>query len=97
TVGRWRIMETLLRSGRDQDTDAGLVAAAKGGDAHAFEKLVLRNERRVIAAAERITNNREDAEDVVQESFHKAFLHLDSFQEASRFSTWLRSIVMNEA
>jgi RNA polymerase sigma-70 factor (ECF subfamily) len=64
---------------------------------HAFEKLVLRHERRVLAAAQRITNNREDAEDVVQESFHKAFLHFDSFQEASRFSTWLRSIVINEA
>src|ERR1017187_10557054 len=96
-VGRWRIMETFHRSGRDKDTDTELVAAAKCGDAHAFEKLVLRHKQRVLAAAQRITNNREDAEDVVQESFHKAFLHLDSFQEASRFSTWLRSIVMNEA
>jgi RNA polymerase sigma-70 factor (ECF subfamily) len=46
---------------------------------------------------QRITNNREDAEDVVQESFHKAFLHLDDFQEKSRFSTWLTRIAMNEA
>ena len=90
-------METFHRSGRNKDTDAELVAATKCGDTHAFEKLVLRHERRVLAAAQRITNNREDAEDVVQESFHKAFLHLDSFQEESRFSTWLRTIVMNEA
>jgi RNA polymerase sigma-70 factor (ECF subfamily) len=90
-------MDTIHRSGRDKDTDAELVAAAKCGDVHAFEKLVLRHERKVLAAAQRITNNREDAEDVVQESFHKAFLRLDSFQEESRFTTWLRTIVMNEA
>jgi RNA polymerase sigma-70 factor (ECF subfamily) len=47
--------------------------------------------------AQRITNNREDAEDVAQESFHKAFLHLDAFQEKARFSTWLTRIAMNEA
>jgi RNA polymerase sigma-70 factor (ECF subfamily) len=47
--------------------------------------------------AKRITNNWEDAEDVAQESFHKAFLHLHSFQEKSRFSTWLTRIAMNEA
>jgi RNA polymerase sigma-70 factor (ECF subfamily) len=74
-----------------------LVAAAKCGDAQAFEELVFRHERRVFAVAQRITNNREDAEDVVQESFHKAFRHLDDFQEKSRFSTWLTRIAMNEA
>jgi len=47
--------------------------------------------------AQRITNNREDAEDVAQETFHKAFLHLDAFQEKARFSTWLTRIAMNEA
>jgi RNA polymerase sigma-70 factor (ECF subfamily) len=46
--------------------------------------------------AQRITNNRE-AEDVAQESFHKAFLHLNAFQEKSRFSTWLTRIAMIEA
>jgi RNA polymerase sigma-70 factor, ECF subfamily len=51
----------------------------------------------VLALAQRITNNREEAEDVVQESFHKAFLHLHNFQERSRFSTWLTRIAMNEA
>jgi RNA polymerase sigma-70 factor (ECF subfamily) len=47
--------------------------------------------------AQRITSNREDAEDVAQESFHKAFLHLDTFEERARFSTWLTRIVINEA
>lgn len=90
-------MEAFHRNGRDKDPDAELVAVAKGGDAQAFEKLVLRHQRNVLAAAQRITNNREDAEDVVQESFHKAFIHLRSFQETSRFATWLRTIVINEA
>ena len=46
---------------------------------------------------QRRTNNREDAEDAVQESFHKAFRHIDAFQEKSRFSTWPTRIAMNEA
>jgi len=73
------------------------VAATKRGDAQAFEELVLRHRQKVVAVAQRITNSREDAEDVTQESFHKAFLHLNAFQEKSRFSTWLTRIAMNEA
>jgi RNA polymerase sigma-70 factor, ECF subfamily len=46
--------------------------------------------------AYRITRNREDAQDVVQQSFHKAFMYLDTFQEKSSFSTWLTRIVINE-
>jgi RNA polymerase sigma-70 factor, ECF subfamily len=90
-------METFPVGGIDKDPDAALVTATKCGDVRAFEELVLRHERRVLALAQRITNNREDAEDVAQESFHKAFLHLDSFQEKSRFSTWLTRIALNEA
>jgi len=90
-------METFRASGVDKDSDAALVAATKSGETPAFEKLVVRYERRVFAVAQRITNNREDAEDVVQESFHKAFIHLGDFQEKSRFSTWLIRIAMNEA
>jgi RNA polymerase sigma-70 factor (ECF subfamily) len=90
-------METICASGLDKDSDAVLVPAAKRGDARAFEKLVFRHKPRVLAAAQSITVNREDAEDVVQESFHKAFLHLDGFQGKSLFSTWLTSIVTNQA
>lgn len=78
-------------------SDETLVAATKRGDAQAFEELVLRHRQKVLAVAQRITNNREDAEDVAQESFTNAFLHLDTFQEKSRFSTWLTRIAMNEA
>jgi RNA polymerase sigma-70 factor, ECF subfamily len=81
----------------NKHSDEALVAATRRGDAQAFEELVLRHRQRVLAVAQRITKNREDAEDVAQESFHKAFLHLDAFQEKSQFSTWLTRIAMNEA
>ncbi len=71
-------MATLRASGLDEYSGAELVAATNSGETHAFEKLVFRCKRSVFAAAQRITNTREDAEDVVQESFHKAFLHLVS-------------------
>ena len=90
-------MEALLARGVDKDSDGILVSAAKRGNARAFEELVLRHKRRVFAVAQRITNSRDDAEDVVQETFHKVFLHLDNFQEKARFSTWLTRIAMNEA
>jgi len=90
-------METFRATGRQQDSDSALVTAARRGNTQAFEDLVLRHERRVSTVAQRITNNREDAEDVVQETFHKVFLHLDNFQEKSRFSTWLTRIAMNES
>jgi len=90
-------MEAFRATDVGKDSDAALVAATKCGETLAFEKLVLRYKRRVFALAQRITNNREDAEDVVQDSFHKAFLHLGKFQEKSQFSTWLTRIAMNEA
>lgn len=78
-------------------TDATLVAAAKRGDRTAFDVLVARYERRLFFTALRVTRNREDAEDVVQQSFQKAFVHLQRFEERSSFSTWLTRIVFNEA
>jgi RNA polymerase sigma-70 factor (ECF subfamily) len=90
-------MATFHASGEGIDSDATLVAATKSGDTLAFERLVLRYKPRIFAVAKRITRNREDAEDVVQESFHKAFRHLHNFQEKSRFSTWMTRIAMNEA
>jgi len=90
-------MESFRAIGTDTDSDGALVTATKRGDMQAFEQLVARHERRALAMAQRITRNREDAEDVVQESFHKAFRHLAGFEEKSRFSSWLTRIVMNEA
>jgi RNA polymerase sigma factor (sigma-70 family) len=90
-------MKTSSTSIFGRDNDGALVAAAKCGDTQAFAELVLRHRHRVLVLAQRITNNREDAEDVAQESFHKAFVHLENFQEKSTFSTWLTRIAMNEA
>src|SRR5882762_1609842 len=90
-------MTTSRTSSANKHSDEGLVAATKRGDAQAFGELVIRHRQKVVSVAQRITNNREDAEDVAQESFHKAFLHLHDFQEKSRFSTWLTRIAMNEA
>src|SRR5712672_3057578 len=81
--------------GRDQD--AALVLAANNGDGHAFEILVERYERRMLAVARRFTRIREDAEDIVQQSFQKAFVHLHKFEGKSSFSTWLTRIAINEA
>jgi RNA polymerase sigma-70 factor, ECF subfamily len=74
-----------------------LVAAAKAGDAAAFEELVNRYERKIFRLTMNITGNREDAEDAMQDAFLKAYTHLQSFQGDSRFYTWLVRIAANEA
>jgi RNA polymerase sigma-70 factor, ECF subfamily len=77
--------------------DMTLVAAAKNGNRKAFEILVKRHEQRIFFVARRITRRREDAEDVVQQSFQKAFTHLRKFEGRSAFSTWLTRIAITEA
>jgi len=90
-------MKAFCNANTGNDTDSSLVTATKCGDTRAFERLVVRHQQRALAVAQQITRNREDAEDVVQESFHKAFSHLGDFEEKARFSTWLTRIVMNES
>jgi RNA polymerase sigma-70 factor, ECF subfamily len=77
--------------------EAALVARAKAGDPDAFAELVNHYERRVFRMAKQITQNDEDAEDVLQETFLKAYSHLDDFQGNSKFYTWLVRIAVNEA
>ncbi len=77
--------------------ELALVQAAKAGDVGAFEDLVRRYDRNVFRIAQHITQNREDAEDVVQEAFLKAYGNLAQFQGQSKFYTWLVRIVVNEA
>lgn len=79
------------------DNEAALVASAKGGNLRSFEELVQRYERKIFRLAQNITQNHEDAQDVVQDAFLKAFSHLDNFQGDSRFYTWLVRIAVNEA
>lgn len=73
------------------------MARAKAGDSSAFSELVSKYERRVFRLAKNITRNDEDAEDVLQDAFLKAYEHLDRFEGNSKFYTWLVRITVNEA
>ncbi len=88
---------TPLPSTVVKDDEGALVAAAKGGDINAFETLVGRYERKIFRLAQNITQNKEDAEDVMQEAFLKSYQHLGEFQGNSRFYTWLVRIAVNQA
>jgi RNA polymerase sigma-70 factor, ECF subfamily len=80
-----------------KDDEPQLVAGAQAGSIEAFETLVERYERKIFRLTQNITQNREDAEDAMQESFLKAFEHLAEFQGNSRFYTWLVRIAVNQA
>jgi RNA polymerase sigma-70 factor (ECF subfamily) len=81
-------------AGSDETT---LVAQARQSDATAFSELVRRYENKIFRLALHITQNREDAEDVLQETFLKAYEHLDQFQGNSKFYTWIVRIGVNQA
>jgi RNA polymerase sigma-70 factor, ECF subfamily len=76
--------------------DTALITSAKAGNHDAFEVLVRRHSQRILSMALRLTGHREDAEDVVQQSLLKAFVHLREFEGKSSFSTWLTRIALNE-
>src|SRR5712671_6796153 len=80
-----------------QTEELVLVDAARQGDVGAFEQLIKRYDRNVFRIAQHITQNREDAEDVVQDAFIKAYSNLKQFQGQSKFYTWLVRIAVNEA
>jgi len=90
-------VRTQLPSTVVKDDESALVASAKAGDISSFETLVGRYERKIFRLAQNITQNREDAEDAMQESFLKAYEHLGEFQGNSRFYTWLVRIAVNQA
>jgi RNA polymerase sigma-70 factor (ECF subfamily) len=73
------------------------VARARAGDSEAFGELMTRYERKIYRLAKRITENDEDAEDVLQDAFLKAYEHLDGFKGDSKFYTWIVRIAVNEA
>ncbi len=78
-------------------SDEALVKRAKRGDGSAFGELMRRYQNKIYRLARRMTQTDEDAEDVVQEAFVKAFRSLRGFREKSRFSTWLYRITVNLA
>jgi RNA polymerase sigma-70 factor (ECF subfamily) len=85
------------RTPAPNDDELQLVTAARAGDISAFEALVNRYERKIFRLAMNITQSREDAEDVMQEAFLKAYEHLPGFEGNSRFYTWLVRIAVNQA
>jgi RNA polymerase sigma-70 factor (ECF subfamily) len=80
-----------------QPDESVLVEQAKAGDQQAFSELVSRYQRKIYRLAKNITRNDEDAEDVLQEAFLKAYEHLDKFEGHSKFYTWIVRIAVNEA
>ena len=90
-------METIQKKAGEDTSELTLVQAAKKGDLEAFSELVKRYDRNVFRIAQHITHNEEDAQDVVQEAFLKAYQNLDQFQGNSKFYTWLVRIAVNEA
>ena len=90
-------MEAIQKVDEPVSEELQLVRAAKAGDIGAFEQLVKRYDRNVFRIAQHITQNREDAEDVVQDAFLKSYENLSKFQEQSKFYTWLVRIAVNEA
>jgi RNA polymerase sigma-70 factor (ECF subfamily) len=77
--------------------EATLLATARSGEAAALDTLYRAHAEKLFRTVHRITRNREDAEDAVQDSFLRAFLHLKSFDGRSTFSTWLTRIGINSA
>ena len=90
-------MEAIESKVGEPTDESVLVDAARKGDIGAFESLVKRYDRNVFRIAQHITQNREDAEDVVQDAFLKAYQNLGQFQGQSKFYTWLVRIAVNEA
>ncbi len=79
------------------EDESPILALARQGDAKAFSELMRKYEGKIFRLAQHITQNREDAEDVLQETFLKAYEHLDQFQGNSKFYTWVVRIAVNQA
>src|SRR5215469_93231 len=87
-------MPVSSQAGTDESV---LLSQAREGDTRAFGELVRRYEGKIFRLAQHITQNREDAEDVLQETFLKAYEHLDQFQGNSKFYTWIVRIAVNQS
>ena len=83
--------------GQRESTELELIDRALAGDRSAFSELVQRNQERLFASMMQVTGSPEEAEEVVQEAFIRAFIKLDSFQKNSQFFTWIYRIAFNSA
>lgn len=82
---------------RQDGDEAELIERARGGDTAAFGILVERYQRRVVGVAMAVVHSQEDALDLAQETFVRAFENVDKFESRSSFSTWLYRIAANIA
>ena len=89
--------DILINQAPREMNDKLLVLAAKAGNRSAFVELCERHSKKLLSRVYRITKNWEDAEDVLQDSLLKAFVHLKSFECRSSFSSWLTRIAINSA
>ncbi len=94
--GRGPIPDIVAAPDDDED-DAGLVRRAIARDGDAFRVIMQKYNRRLYRIARSILRNDSEAENIVQESYVRAFTHLDGFRGESSLATWLSRIVMNEA
>jgi RNA polymerase sigma-70 factor (ECF subfamily) len=78
-----------------EESDLATVSRARSGDSDAFRTLVERHSRSVFRVMYRMTGNEQDAEDLVQETFIKAFRNLAGFEERANFGSWLYRIAVN--
>jgi RNA polymerase sigma-70 factor (ECF subfamily) len=78
-------------------TDEAVVSAVLNGQVGLFEVLMRRYNQRLFRVARGIVRDADEAEDVVQEAYLKAYAHLDQFENRARFSTWLTRIAVYEA
>jgi len=90
-------MHPMAVSSQAAIDEAILVTQSRAGDTAAFGELVRRYEGKIFRLAQHVTQNREDAEDVLQETFMKAYEHLDQFKGDSKFYTWIVRIAVNQA
>jgi RNA polymerase sigma factor (sigma-70 family) len=100
TVGTKALAKTLVASPdrqREADTDWDVVQRVQGGDVAAFDQLILKYRERVYGVVYNMTSNREDAADLTQDAFIKAFQSIHRFQGQSSFFTWLYRIAVNSA
>lgn len=89
------VKSVLLPATADKNSDEALVARARGGDFEAFETLFERHRNLVYRFAYQMANKRDDAEDIVQDVFVRAYQNLHRYRDEAKFTTWLLRIATN--
>lgn len=94
-IGEHVKLNAMRRERKAVDPDADLVQRAKAGDTHAFDQLVMKYSRKLYGLIYHMTSNSEDSNDILQDTFSKAYRSLSLFRGHSTFYTWVYSIAVN--